>query len=154
VDCTKYYSYSYPVNFSLVQIKGASLGVDVNINNWTIKASGDAMSTVDQTTNLSVPYRANLVGNLLVDYKYKKINLGTNLTYSGDRWGGVNSTKTANINAMPSYTLVSLYGSYAIEKNMSVFMRWNNIFNSQYQTNFGYANAGSNIFAGLRYGFK
>ncbi len=150
-----YYSGSFPENYSLVQIKGASLGLDANLNNnWSIKASGDVMSTVDQTTNLSVPYRANLVGNLLIDYKYKKVNLGTNLTYSGDRWGGVDGAKTANINAMPSYTLVSLYGSYFIEKNMSLFVRWNNIFNSQYQTNFGYANAGSNIFAGIRYGFK
>jgi vitamin B12 transporter len=52
---------------------------------------------------------------------------------------------------MPSYTLVGIYGSYEIEKNLSTFIRWNNVFNSQYQTSYGYANAGSNVFVGLRY---
>lgn len=149
-----YYSGSFPENFSLVQIKGASMGIDANLKNWTIKASGDAMSTVDQTTDLSVPYRANVIGNLLIDYKYKKLNLGSNLTYSGARWGGVNATQTANINAMPSYTIVSFYGSYVIDKTISAFFRWNNAFNTNYQTNYGFANAGSNIFAGLRFNFK
>lgn len=149
-----YYSGSFPENFSLVQIKGASLGIDANLKNWTIKASGDAMNTVDQTTGLSVPYRANVIGNLLIDYKYKKLNLGSNLTYSGARWGGVNTTQTANINAMPSYTIVSFYGSYVIDKTISAFFRWNNAFNTNYQTNYGFANAGSNIFAGLRFSFK
>ncbi len=148
------YSGSYPYNLSLVQIKGASLGVDGRINDLTIKASADAMSTVDQTTQLDVPYRANWVGNLLADYKIKRFNVGSNVTIVGPRWGGVNSSQTANTNAMPSNTLVSLYGSYQIEKNLSAFLRWNNVFNSQYQTSYGYSNAGSNVFVGLRYAMK
>ena len=149
-----YYSGSHPINFSLVQIKGASLGVDGKINNLTLKASADAMSTIDQTTGLDVPNRANWVGNFLADYKINKFNLGTNITLSGPRWGGVNGTQTANTYNMQSYTLVGLYGSYQIEKNLSAFARWNNVFNSQYQTNYGYANPGSNVFVGLRYAMK
>jgi len=109
------------------------------------------MSTVDQNTGLDVPYRANWVGNLLADYKIQKFNFGSNITLTGPRWGGVNSDQTANTNSMPSYTLVGIYGSYEIEKNLSTFIRWNNVFNSQYQTSYGYANAGSNVFVGLRY---
>lgn len=153
-DTTTYYSYYQPVNFSLVQIKGASLGMDARINDLTLKASADAMSAVDQTTGLDVPYRANWVGNLLADYKIRKFNFGTNVTLNGPRWGGVNDTQTANTNAMPSYTLVGLYGSYQIEKNLSTFVRWSNIFNSQYQTSYGFSNAGSNVFVGLRYAMK
>ena len=153
-DTATYYSYYQPTNFSLVQIRGASLGMDARINDLTLKASADAMSTVDQTTGLDVPYRANWVGNLLADYKIGKLNFGTNVTINGPRWGGVNDTQTANTNAMPSYALVGLYGSYQIEKNLSTFIRWNNVFNSQYQTNYGFNNAGSNIFAGIRYAIK
>ena len=145
------YSGSYPANFSLVQIKGVSLGVDGRFDKLTLKASADAMSTVDQNTGLDVPYRANWVGNLLADYKIQKFNFGSNITLTGPRWGGVNSDQTANTNSMPSYTLVGIYGSYEIEKNLSTFIRWNNVFNSQYQTSYGYANAGSNVFVGLRY---
>jgi len=149
-----YYSGSHPVNFSLVQIRGASLGVDGQINSLTLKASADAMSTVDQATGLDVPNRANWVGNFLADYKLSKLNIGTNITLSGPRWGGVNGTQTANTYNMQSFTLVGLYGSYLIEKNLSAFVRWNNVFNSQYQTNYGYANPGSNVFVGLRYAMK
>ena len=148
------YSGSYPANFSLVQITGASLGVDGRIEDLTLKASADAMSTVDQITGLDVPNRANWVGNLLADYKIQKFNVGSNITLSGPRWGSVNSTQTANVNNLQSYTLVGLYGSYQIEKNLSAFIRWNNVFNSSYQTSYGYANAGSNFFAGIRYAMK
>lgn len=153
-DTTTYYSYYQPINFSLVQIKGASLGMDARVDDLTLKASADAMSTVDQTTGLDVPYRANWVGNLLADYRIRKFNFGTNITLNGPRWGGFNSTQTANTNAMPGYALVGIYGSYQIEKNLSTFVRWNNVFNSQYQTNYGFSNAGSNVFIGLRYAMK
>lgn len=148
------YSYSYPTNFSLVQIRGASLGVNGKIEDLTLKTSFDAMSTVDQTTGLAVPYRANWVGNFLADYKLNKLTLGTNITVSGQRWGGTNSTNTANTKYMPSYTIVNLFSSYQIDKQWNAFVRWNNVFDAQYQTNYGYNNAGSNIFAGLRYAFK
>ena len=148
------YSWSYPANFSLVQIKGASLGADARMGNLTIKGSADAMSTVDQTTGLDVPNRANWVGNLSVEYQIKKINLGGNTTLSGQRWGGVNTTGTANIQQMPTYTIFNLYASYEFDKNWTTFARWNNVFGSQYQTSYGYANAGSNVFAGVRYAMK
>jgi vitamin B12 transporter len=153
-DSATYYSGNYPVNFSLVQIKGASLGLDGKINDLTLKGSADAMSTVDQTTGLAVPNRANWVGNLLADYKIQKFNIGSNITLNGARWGSVNSTQTANTNNLQSYALVGFYGSYQIEKNLSTFIRWNNVFNSQYQTNYGYSNAGSNVFTGIRYAMK
>ena len=148
------YSYSYPANFSLVQIKGASLGADVQVNNLTLKGSADAMSTTDQTTGLAVPNRANWFGNLAAEYKINRANLGANMTLSGQRWGGVNSTSTANIQQMPSYAIFNLYSSYEFDKDWTVFARWNNIFDAQYQTSYGYANAGSNIFAGVRYAMK
>lgn len=148
------YSGSYPYNFSQVQIRGASLGVDGKIEDLTLKASADAMSTVDQTTGLAVPYRANWVGNFLADYKIKQLTLGTNITLSGQRWGGVDSTGTQNIHYMPSYTIVNLYANYQLDKQWNAFARWNNIFDAQYQTNYGYNNAGSNVFVGLRYAMK
>jgi vitamin B12 transporter len=130
------------------------LGLDGKINDLTLKGSADAMSTVDQTTGLAVPNRANWVGNLLADYKIQKFNVGSNITLNGARWGSVNSTQTANTNNLQSYALVGFYGSYQIDKNLSTFIRWNNVFNSQYQTNYGYSNAGSNVFTGIRYAMK
>ena len=118
------YSYSYPTNFSLVQIRGASLGINGKINDLTLKTSFDAMSTVDQTTGLAVPYRANWVGNFLADYKIKKLTFGTNVTISGQRWGGVNSTNTANTKYMQGYTIINLFTNYQLDKQWNAFLRW------------------------------
>ena len=142
-------SYYYPSNFSLVQIKGASLGLEKRLVDLTLKGSADAMSTTDQTTGRAVPNRANRVGNASVDYRILKWNIGSSITLTGQSWGNTTNTKL-----MPGYTLVNLYTNYEIDKQWSAFARWNNIFDAQYQTSYGFLNAGSNIFAGLRYAMK
>lgn len=138
--------YFYPSNFSLVQIKGLSLGMEKRWIDLTIKGSADAMSTVDETTGLAVPNRANWVGNASADYRIANWDVGSSITLTGQSWGNATNTKL-----MPGYTLVNLYTNYSIDKAWSLFARWNNVFNSQYQTSYGYQNAGSNIFAGIRY---
>lgn len=141
---------AHPANFSLVQIRGISLGLDGKLNNLTIKGSADVMSTVDQNTNLAIPNRANWVGNLYAEYQANnRINLGSNLTLTGQRWAN-----TTNTISMPSYTLFNLYASYEFDRGWTAFARWNNVFNTQYQTSYGFNNAGSNIFAGIRYAMK
>jgi vitamin B12 transporter len=142
-------NYYYPSNFSLVQIKGASLGLEKRLIDLTLKGSADAMSTTDETTGRAVPNRANWVGNASIDYRFSKLEIGSNITLTGQSWGNTTNTKL-----MPGYTLVNLYSSYAMDKEWAIFARWNNIFDTQYQTSYGYLNAGSNIFAGIRYAMK
>jgi vitamin B12 transporter len=55
---------------------------------------------------------------------------------------------------MGGYSIFNLYASYEIEQNLTVFARWNNMLNKQYQLTYGYNTPGSNIFAGIRYAMK
>jgi vitamin B12 transporter len=55
---------------------------------------------------------------------------------------------------MAPYALVNLYSSYEFDPHWTVFARWNNMFNSNYQLAYGSNTPGSNIFAGIRYAMK
>ena len=78
--------------------------------------------------------------------KLLKFNAGANLTIAGQRYGNASNTVT-----MSSYALLDLYASYEIQPKWSLFARWNNALNNQYQLSYGYLTPGSNIFAGVRY---
>ena len=55
---------------------------------------------------------------------------------------------------MGGYALLNLYTSYQLEKNISLFGRWNNVLNKDYQLSYGYNTPGSNVFVGLRYAMQ
>ena len=57
----------------------------------------------------------------------------------------------ANTQVLGGYGLVNLYADYHLQKDWSVFVRGNNIFNKYYETAGDYSTAGASIFAGIRY---
>jgi vitamin B12 transporter len=149
----------YPINIGLAKIQGISAGAQTYIGNYLLRGSIDHLNAVDENSGLFLPRRARNTANLAADYKLGKVNLGANLTYSGQtneysiKYANDGSTSTSVLTNNP-YTLLSLYSSYEFEPHWKVFARWNNVTNSQYQTIYGYNNMGSNIFAGISYSFK
>ena len=59
-----------------------------------------------------------------------------------------------NTGNMGGYALLNLYASYQLEKGISLFARWNNVLNKDYQLSYGYNTPGSNVFVGMRYAMK
>jgi vitamin B12 transporter len=55
---------------------------------------------------------------------------------------------------MGGYALFNLVGDYQFAKDWSLFGRWNNIFNKDYQLSYGFNTPGSNLFVGVRYAMK
>jgi vitamin B12 transporter len=149
----------YPINIGLAKIQGISTGVQTYIGNYLLRGSLDHLNAVDENSGLFLPRRARNTANLAADYKMGRVNLGTNLTYSGQtneysiKYANDGSTSTSVLTNNP-YLLLSLYSSYEFEPHWKVFARWNNVTNSQYQTIYGYNNMGSNIFAGISYSLK
>ena len=140
-----------PINLGSVMIKGVSAGSTNYIGNFLLRGSVDYLHAIDQNTNLYLPRRAKLASNIALEYQMGKVNLGTNVTYTGQTFDTLNnSTQYTN----GSYTLLSLYGSYEFDVHWKAFARWNNVANVQYQTVYGYSNMGSNIFAGVSYSYR
>ena len=146
LPCTSKASGYCPTNFASVNITGASLGANTQLEHWNLKASLDLLNAVDQNTGLALPNRAKQLANLGSEYRRGKFNAGANLTIAGQRYGNASNTVT-----MSSYALLDLYASYEIQPKWSLFARWNNALNNQYQLSYGYLTPGSNIFAGVRY---
>jgi vitamin B12 transporter len=116
-----------------------------------LRGTVDYLHAVDQNTDLYLPRRAKLTSNLALEYRMGKVNLGTNVTYTGQTYDTLYNSSLYTNNP---YTLLSLYGSYEIDLHWKAFARWNNVTNVQYQTVYGYNNMGSNIFAGVSYSYR
>jgi vitamin B12 transporter len=135
-----------PTNFAKTQITGATLGANALLGDLTLKGSYDLTNAIDVATGLMLPNRAKNTVNLGADYRFAKTNVGANLTLAGTRYGDAADTQV-----MGGYALMNLYLNQELDKNWSLFAKWNNIFNAQYQLAYGYLTPGSNIFVGVRY---
>ena len=51
---------------------------------------------------------------------------------------------------MPDYTVVNAQAAYQISDTAEVYMRIENLFDTDYQTSVGYASAGRSAYVGLR----
>lgn len=50
--------------------------------------------------------------------------------------------------------MLNLHANYDLSKNWSLFRRWNNVLDKEYELARLYNTAGSNVFVGLRYAMK
>jgi vitamin B12 transporter len=142
---------SYPINLGSVRIRGVSYEASGKVGALNLKGSVDYLQAMDQNTNLELPRRAKFAGNASADYKVGAVDVGANVVYSGQTYDTLSNNPT-NINN--PYTLLNVFTSYKLDSRWSIFARVNNVFNTQYQTIYGYAMPGANVFAGIRYDIK
>lgn len=138
-----------PTNFAKTRITGGSFGGNARLEAVTLRASYDLMNAINMGTGLQLPYRAKNTANIGADYRLVKTDLGVNLTLAGIRYANASNTQ-----AMGGYALMNLYASHELTPEWSVFAKWNNLFNAQYQLSYGYLTPGSNVFVGLKYSGK
>jgi len=127
------------------------------VSNFTLKGSIDQENPENVTADTTLYKRARTFGNASAEYAYQKLIAGFGGTFSGQRQDipGFDATTFAPYNGqMGGYSIFNLYTSYEFEKDWTVFARWNNIFDKQYQLTYGYNTMGSNVFVGIRYAMK
>ncbi len=135
-------------NAGVAKISGVSVGGIAKLSSLRLKASYDQQNPIDQTTGFLLAKRARQFGNLGAEYRYQKLNVGAEGTFQGGRYNSGNSSY------MGGYAIFNLYGNYEFAKDWSIFGRWNNILNKDYQLSYGYNTPGSNLFIGVRYAMK
>lgn len=144
-------------NVGYAHITGVSLGGAAQLNNIKFKGSITQQNPENVTANQLLYKQARTLGNASIEYSHNKWIAGFGGTFSGqsqDYSGSDVVTGSSFSGVMGGYSIFNLYSSYEIEKNWTVFARWNNMFNKQYQLTYGYNTMGSNIFAGIRYAMK
>ena len=135
-------------NVGVAKISGVSIGGVTKLSSFRLRASYDQQNPIDQTSGYLLAKRARKFGNVGAEYRYRKINIGTEGSFQGGRYNSSNS------NYMGGYAIFNLYGNYEFARDWTLFGRWNNIFNKDYQLTYGYNTPGSNLFVGVRYAMK
>ena len=82
-------------------------------------------------------------------YGFSKIHINVNGSYVGTRYNS--SDKTGRQTGR--YTLWNTVVNYEVNKNLSTYLKVDNITDKYYQTVDGYATAGRSAYVGLNYKF-
>lgn len=130
--------YSSIRNIGRVDIKGLDANIKFNIPvlkstllNFNANYSYQlAQEMTPGSSNLGeqIPYTPVNSGSGSVSCRYKKLECGYNLLYSGKRWNGQN----INANLLPAYAEHSLFAGISIQK-FRIMGEIINIFDTQYQ---------------------
>lgn len=134
-----------PANISRAKLEGATLAYTGTWAGWCVTASFDALNARDEATGRRLARRANHQVQASAVRDFGAWTVGAELTDVGPRVDNV-VTQT-----MTGYTVANLFARYRVDAAWSVETRANNIANVNYETAYGYAMPGANLFVGLRY---
>jgi vitamin B12 transporter len=139
---------AYNVNEAL--LTGLSLGGSSRIGNFVLRASADFQNPKDETNDRLLERRAKRHATVALEHNAQALRTGVEVFGSSERF----EYPTRGRSRLPGYGLVNLYASYEFAKDWTVFGRWNNVFDRDYELAENYGTEGSNLFAGIRYGFR
>ena len=143
------YPFGCAYNINQALLTGVTLGASTRLGPYTLRGSLDIQNPRDETTDLLLPRRAKRHGTLALEYASGALAGGLETRFASKRFDdGANSA------ALSGYALLNLYASYRINRDWSVYGRWNNMLDKDYELASGYATAGSNVFVGVRYGLR
>ncbi len=135
-------------NVANAKITGLSIGGTARLGSLSFRGSFDQQNPIDERTGFVLAKRARQFGNIGAEYKDTKMVVGAEGTFQANR------NDFSNTGYMGGYGLFNLYGNYEFAKDWTLFGRWNNILNKNYQLSYGYNTPGSNLFVGVRYAMK
>lgn len=141
-------------NFRSFKNNGLEISSFVDFNNHLLKFSWTFQDPktpygYDTSKTVQSARRAKSFGSINWNYSWKKYEFGVKALYSSSRYDSDYS-----FIKLDDYFIVGFRGKAQIDKNLSIFMRSENIANNKYQLANGYNTHPSSIYIGLRYIFK
>lgn len=136
-------------NVNEALLTGLSLGASTTLGSFTVRGSLDIQDPRDETTDTRLARRAKQHGSMAIEHRAGAAMSGVELVFSDERYDDA-----ANRNRLGGYGLLNLYGSYEFAQDWSLFGRWDNVFDKDYELARNYATPGSSVFVGIRYGFR
>lgn len=130
-------------------LSGLSLGAATSLGNVALHGSLDFQDPRDETLDTMLARRARTHGSVGADYREGSVLVGVDSVFSGKRYDD-----EANSQVLGGYGLLNLHASIDLDKDWTLFGRWNNLLNKNYELAYGFNTPGSNLYVGMRYGFK
>jgi vitamin B12 transporter len=131
------------------RISGWTLGYEGNFGAFNLRATADALKPENELTGKQLSRRSRSQVSLGGDYAIGAWTFGGSLLNAGSRFDD-----TKNTRKLDGYTTMDVFANYAINKDLSLQTKVNNLANKSYETAFGYNQAGRSVFITLRYAMK
>jgi vitamin B12 transporter len=133
-------------NLASARINGTELSYQGVYDGVQMNAQLTLQNPVDDATGLLLPRRAKEHGSFSLNRSSGRWTLGTEVVASSARFDQVNEGTR-----MHGYGLVNLTAIYALDREWSVRIRWNNVFDREYELAHDFNTPGSNVFVALQY---
>lgn len=142
-----------PLNISRAVIQGLSLSYGGQVFGLNVNASMDYQDPQNMNTSNALAYSPYVFGSLTTEKKMDTWKVGAQMQSQGQQQSNPGQSSNAT---MGGYTLFNLYGDVKVYKDVSAFMRINNLFDKQYANSVNniygpYRTTGSYVFVGLRF---
>jgi len=130
-------------NVTDVSNNGVEVSYSGKVGRTDLHASLTLQDPVDETTGQQLIRRARTMASFGVSAPLGQWTLGADLRYTDAR------PDTPTNPSLPSYTLANLTGRYTVTPEVAVTARIENLFDSQYQTAYGYNQSGRAVYVGI-----
>ncbi len=137
------------VNLGEARIDGIELGYAGQFGDTGMKAALTLQDPRNVGTGPVLTRRAKQHGNISLMQQFRTWQVGGEWQYSGSRPDADLTTGTPV--TLPSYNVINLIAGYAINKNLKLSLRANNLANQNDATAYGYNPLGRTLFVGLGY---
>ncbi len=136
-------------NVNRATLSGLTMGARTRFAGLDLNASVDLQDPRDDTTGKQLVRRARRHANLGAEYAAGPWVAGVAVHMSGKRF-----ENGANTVTLGGYGVVNLFAQYRFTQDWSAVLRLNNATDKRYELARTYNTAGSQFFAGLRYGVR
>ncbi|NEX62078.1 TonB-dependent receptor domain-containing protein [Noviherbaspirillum galbum] len=144
---THAFGCAYNINEAL--LTGITFGGSTRLGSLVFSGSLDLQDPRDETADRQLARRARQHATVGVEYEAGALRLGGDVLASGKRFDD-----GANRTTLGGYGLLNLHASYAVARDWTVFGRWDNVFDKNYELARNYNTPGSSVFVGVRYGMR
>lgn len=135
-----------PQNVNKAQLAGYELTYNGQFFGYRVRAGLDVLDARNERTNKRLPRRADEAAFASVDRSFGEWTVGVDWNGQGRRFENV-----ANTQRMHGYGLLSAFVHYAINSDLRLELRANNILDKEYELARGFATPGANAFLMVRY---
>jgi vitamin B12 transporter len=130
------------------ELEGVTLTASTTVKTVHVAASLDFLDPKDVDTGRNLARRAEKHASLSLDAPLGQWQVGGELLAYGSRFDNA-----ANTVALGGYSVVNMFATRKVKKDVSLVLRANNVFDKDYQLANNYNTQGRSFFAGVRWGF-
>lgn len=128
----------------------AAVGVRMPLDQVTVNLAAGYQEPRDIDKDDWLVRRPLRTASLKVRKEFEKLGLGFEAIHNGDRRDRTGST---TYGTLAPYTYFNATAEYAVQDNLAVFARGQNLTNQKYESSFGFLDEGLSVTGGFEYSF-